>query len=579
MTSLDWFLVLAINGSIILVGLWLARGTRNSVDWFLAAKGLPWWMVGLSMFATAVDSGDYVAVAGGAYDQGMAYISAWWLGLGVGWCLVSYIVFVPMYRAGMFTNAEYLEYRFGPAARVISVLIQIQTRTNVMANVAMSLYLTFSIITGWGPSTWWMIVAIAAGAGVYTAMGGLRSVAVTDTMQSIVMLMAAVALWWTVWNAVGGWNGLEEKLSEHVAAERLAESTARAMTHVGSYDSTDVPSSLVVMGFIIVLSGYCVINQSQAMRLLAARSVWDMKMAAIVATAVTAVVMWFNITLGILGRAVVPDLERTDAIFPKLIEHFLPTMQAGLLGIVVAGLLAGGLSTYDSIGSALASVFTRDVYARFVVRSANDHHYLTVSRIVTLLFIAISFAYIPFLKLGMLAFYLKISGVAVVPLFAVYLMGVLTRAARRSATVGLIAGILCGATRFIDPLLIGFGLDALPVWWTNTWWGYLWSIAATVGAMLVTSMVVGWASREEVSGLTIWSSGKVSMREGRPRADSSRGAADQPTWLETSRADVPVGPEYPVSQAQRSIFWTRGPLVLAVLLLLVLGYLNVVVFW
>ena len=74
-------------------------------------------------------------------------------------------------------------------------------------------------------------------------------------------------------------------------------------------------------------------------------------------------------------------------------------------------------------------------------------------------------------------------------------------------------------------------------------------------------------------------SGKVSMREGRPRADSSRGAADQPTWLETSRADVPVGPEYPVSQAQRSIFWTRGPLVLAVLLLLVLGYLNVVVFW
>ena len=68
MYTLDWFLVIAINGSIILVGLWLARNTNNSVDWFLAAKGLPWWMVGLSMFATAVDSGDYVAVAGGAYD-------------------------------------------------------------------------------------------------------------------------------------------------------------------------------------------------------------------------------------------------------------------------------------------------------------------------------------------------------------------------------------------------------------------------------------------------------------------------------------------------------------------------------
>ena len=67
MTQLDWFLVIVINGSIVLIGLWLAQGTRNSVDWFLAAKRLPWWVVGLSMFATAVDSGDYVAVAGGAY--------------------------------------------------------------------------------------------------------------------------------------------------------------------------------------------------------------------------------------------------------------------------------------------------------------------------------------------------------------------------------------------------------------------------------------------------------------------------------------------------------------------------------
>lgn len=574
MSTLDWFLVIAINGSIILVGLWLARNTNNSVDWFLAAKGLPWWMVGLSMFATAVDSGDYVAVAGGAYDQGLAFISAWWLGIAVGWCLVSFIIFVPMYRAGMFTNAEYLESRFGPVARVISVLIQIQTRANVMANVAVSLYLTFSIITGWGESTWWVIVTIAAGAGVYTAMGGLRSVVVTDSLQSIVMLMAAVALWWTVWNAVEGWNGLEQKLSDHVAAERLAESTARAMTHIGGYDSTDVPPSLVVIGFIIVLSSYCVINQSQAMRLLASRSVWDMKMAAIVAAGVTALVMWLNISLGIFGRAVVPDLERTDAIFPTLIEHFLPTMQAGLLGIVVAGLLAGGLSTYDSIGSALASVFTRDIYARFLVRSAKDHHYLTVSRVATLFFIAISFAYIPFLKAGMLVFYLKITGVAVVPLFSVYLMGVLTRVARSSGAVGLVVGILCGATRFIDPLLTGLGLEALPVWWTNTWWGYVWSIAVTVVTMIVTSLVVGWASREEVSGLTIWSSG-----DGRPREDTSSSAADSQSWLESSRAEVPVGPEYPVPQAESSVIWTRGPFLLAALLLLVLGYLNLVVFW
>ena len=105
------------------------------------------------MFATAVGRGDYVAVAGGAYDQGLVYISVWWLSLSFSWCLVAYIVFVPMYRAGIFTNAEYLESCFGRVACVISVLIQIQTRTNVMANGAVSLYLTFSIFMGPGPGS------------------------------------------------------------------------------------------------------------------------------------------------------------------------------------------------------------------------------------------------------------------------------------------------------------------------------------------------------------------------------------------------------------------------------------------
>jgi Na+/proline symporter len=68
----QWCIVITINLAIILYGLWKSRGIDSSVDWFLAAKGLPWWMVGLSMFAMAVDSGDYVAVAGQAYRDGMS---------------------------------------------------------------------------------------------------------------------------------------------------------------------------------------------------------------------------------------------------------------------------------------------------------------------------------------------------------------------------------------------------------------------------------------------------------------------------------------------------------------------------
>lgn len=574
LSSLDWCLIIGINAAIILFGLFQARGTRSSVDWFLAAKGLPWWMVGLSMFATAVDSGDYVAVAGGAYEQGMGYISVWWLGISIGWCLVAYIVFVPMYRAGLFTNAEYLEYRFGPVARVISVLVQIQSRTNVMANVAFSLYLTFSILTGWGEQTWWLVAGIALGAAVYTATGGLKSVAVTDTIQSLVMTLASLALWWTVWNAVGGWHGMQDKLATHVEAGQLEAGTAEAMVHVGSSEVHDAPIGIVLIGYVIVLTAYCTINQSQAMRLLAARSVWDMKMAAIVAGSVTAVVMWFNVTLGIMGRAVFPSLDRPDEVFPRLIEEFLPALQSGLMGIVVAGLLAGGLSTYDSIGSAISSVFTRDIYARFFVTQREDRHYLWVSRIVTLVVIAASFVYIPFLKSGMVTFYMKITGVAVVPLFTVYVMGALTRVARCSASVGLILGIACGLTRFMDPVFQQLGNFSLPIWWTSIWWGYLWSILVTAATMVMTTMVVGWPRREEIQGWTFATSENGEM----PRLPET-GVSHKSTWLEQSRQQIPSVPKSAAEIPTGPLAWIRSPLIWALALLLIVGYLNLVVFW
>ena len=100
MTLVDWLLVLVVNLGIVLYGLITFKGIRQSFDWYLAAKSLPWWAVGLSAFSTAVDSGDYVAIAGGAYRFGLSQISQWWLGIAVGWFVLSCFVIVPMYRHG-----------------------------------------------------------------------------------------------------------------------------------------------------------------------------------------------------------------------------------------------------------------------------------------------------------------------------------------------------------------------------------------------------------------------------------------------------------------------------------------------
>ena len=231
------------------------------------------------MFATAVDSGDYVAVVGGAYNYGLTNLTAWWIGLPLGWFLVAYFVLVPLYRSGMFTNAEYLEYRFGPTTRVLSALIQIQYRTNVLANISFSLYLTFKILTGTSSTTsWYIVVALALGAALYTASGGLRSVAVTDAMQSIVMFIAAAILWTIVWSNVGGWPGLEARFAD------IDPILSDTMLHVGGQNSESVPAALMVFSWTLMLSAYVVVNHSQAMRMLASRSLVHLRWAALAAS-------------------------------------------------------------------------------------------------------------------------------------------------------------------------------------------------------------------------------------------------------------------------------------------------------
>ena len=113
------------------------------------------------------------------------------MGVVFGWVIAAFYVLLPMYRLGMYTNAEYLEARYGATVRVLCAFVQVQYRTLVLAIIATTVYLTLSIVCGWeGTSAWSAVVAVALIATIYTALGGLRSVAVTDALQFGVMTVA-----------------------------------------------------------------------------------------------------------------------------------------------------------------------------------------------------------------------------------------------------------------------------------------------------------------------------------------------------------------------------------------------------
>lgn len=488
MTLLDWVIVFGLTGSVFVYGLARSRKTKSVVDWFLAGRTLPFWVVGISMFATNVDSGDYVAINGMTYTDGVAIFTLWWLGINLAYVLAAFVVVPPMYRAGLFTNAEYLEARFGPSTRLVSALVQLQYRTNVLAMVTISLQLLLTVVMGLTPSSAWLVaVGLAVAASLYAARGGLKTVAWADALLSVIMVASTFVLWAAVWGAVGGWDGATAKLRA-----QGGEELPRQLLHIGASRQGEAHPLLVVLALVILSAGYAVVNHTQVMKLFGARSLWDLKMSVVVGGALTMVMMYFCGSLGILGRALQPEsLNRPDEIYPWLVREFMGT---GLKGIVVSGVLAAAISTFQGIAAAMAAVFTRDVYARLIAPDKTDSHYLMISRVMTPLVVISSFAYIPFILRfeTMFSFFVRFTSVCVTPLLTVYLMGIFTRVHRKSSLPGLLVGTGYGILAVVASLN-----DALPGWLVNRWASYPWSILFTATAMAGASLILKRTLPEE----------------------------------------------------------------------------------
>ena len=312
------------------------------------------------------------------------------------------------------------------------------------------------------------------------------------------MTVAGLVIWFVVWGQVGGWDGVEQRLAAadgdlpdrllHVGHDNVeildvgedsAEEVARKLLLGGDFDETAgsiirrTPAWLAALAFVIMGMAYSIVNHTQAMRMFAARSEWDLKMSVFVAGVAILVMTFFNLSIGVMGRALQPLQSalpdgRQDAIYPFLVSQ-IDTI--GLKGIVVAGILAAALSTYDSIGSSLSALLTRDVYARLFVRGRDDHHYLRTGQWLTPVIIAISFAYVPFLlEGGMLLFYLELTSTFVIPLLTLFLVGTFTRVHHTSGLIGLLAGALYGIIRLLSPWIAdAFGVAVMPEIMLNTY--------------------------------------------------------------------------------------------------------------
>jgi SSS family transporter len=213
MESLDWVVIALYFAVLLGVAWWVIRKSKDTADdYFLAGRNLGWWIVGASIFASNIGSEHLVGLAGSGCTDGVAMahyeLHAWCL-LVLGWVLVPFYM-----RSKVFTMPEFLERRFNPTSRwVLSVISLV---AYVVTKIAVGIFaggIVFSVLLPdlrLGPldAFWIGSILVIVLTGIYTVLGGLRAVAYTEALQTVVLVVGSLMVTYFGLQAIGGWAEL-----------------------------------------------------------------------------------------------------------------------------------------------------------------------------------------------------------------------------------------------------------------------------------------------------------------------------------------------------------------------------------
>ncbi len=325
---------------------WRASRSRGATrrDYFLGGDKLPWWMIGGSIVAANISSHHFVGVMGVAYSRGFVAVTGEWGAILIGFNALLWI-FLPFYlRNGFYTMPEFLQRRYGGKARgMFAGLILL---IYVFVEIAAVLYfgaLALNALIGISVHVCVLIIAVATA--IYTIAGGLRAVVWTEMLQLVVLLGGGVVLTVATLRAAGGWS--------------VFWATSKDWDVLLPANDRDYPWTMFLGGSICISVFYCAANQFIVQRVLAAKSELHARMGVVFTQYLKFLLPLVIVVPGLLGPKLFPGLEKPDLIFPTLVANLLP---GGLVGLVLAGLVAAVMSHVSGALNSSTTILTVDVY-------------------------------------------------------------------------------------------------------------------------------------------------------------------------------------------------------------------------
>jgi SSS family solute:Na+ symporter len=422
------------------IGFYFSRKERTSEDYFLASRDIGWFFVGASLFVSNISTEHFIGLSGTGASSGLAVGHFEWLAclilLLLGW------VFVPFYlRSNVFTMPQFLERRFSRQCAVylagISIIAYIFTKISVQLYAAS---VVLERVAGW--SLWKTAVVLVIATGVYTIAGGLAAVIYTDTVQTLILITGAVALTLIGLDKVGGFAHLRTMVPDSY------------FHMIKPANDSQFPWTGIFFGAPILGIWYWCTDQVIVQRVLSARDEGHAKAGTIFAGFLKILPVFMLVLPGIIAFALYPDqVVKPDFAYPTLVLNLLPV---GLVGLVMAALLAAVMGAMSSVFNSASTLVTLDFYKK-LRPEASEAQLVNFGRIATGGMVLLGLLWVPFIHLLSAQLYIYLQSVQAYispPIAACFIFGILwTRVNAQGALSSLLTGFVLGAARFIFEVL------------------------------------------------------------------------------------------------------------------------------
>ncbi|KAA6221402.1 Na+/galactose cotransporter [Streptomyces albofaciens JCM 4342] len=437
------YAILAVYFVVVLgIGFAARRSVKTSLDFFLSGRSLPAWVTGLAFVAANLGATEILGMAATGAQYGVAVVHWYWIGAIPAMVFLGLVMMPFYYGSRVRSVPEFLLQRFDKSAHLLSSVLFAFAAILIAGVNLYALSIVVEALLGW--PQWVAIVVAGLFVLAYITVGGLSSAIYNEVLQFFVILAALIPICVIGLKRVGGWDGLSATLEKQHGHSFL---TAWDGTGIGEPNALGANWLTIILGLGFVLSfGYWTTNFAEVQRALSAKNLSAAQRTPLIAAYPKMFIAFLVMIPGLVAAVVVPrigqegsGLTYNDAI-PLLMRDLLPN---GVLGIAVTGLLAAFMAGMAANVSSFNTVFTSDIWAKYVRPGREDRYYLRFGRLVTAVGVlcSIGTAFLAATFNNIMGYLQTLFSFFNVPMFVVFIIGMFwKRASMKSGVWGLVAG-------------------------------------------------------------------------------------------------------------------------------------------